>query len=194
MDYKYIDKTRYIILPGKFILTLLILLLLFLLFTIRYGYQDSPENMRKKAYLLTKTPIPSGYKITYVTNIPLMEILVIDNLKTQQRIVFKRAYFRKGKKPEAFRSKYFHLRKQIKLKPRTFTAINNPWIDKTYKIKQHPAVDVHFLHKGKKMEGSLMCCDCPRSNLTFYIESSAPQDTYSSREVLDFVTQIITSN
>jgi len=194
MNYKYIDKMRYIILPGKLILTLLILILLFLLFAIRCGYQDSPENMRKKAYSLTKASIPSGYKITYVTNIPLMKILVLDNPKTQQRIVFKRAYFRKGRKAEAFRSKYFHLRKQIKLKPRTFTAINNPWIDKTYQIKQHPAVDIHFLHKDKKMKGSLMCYYCPQSNLFFYIESSAPQDTYSSREILDFVTQIITSN
>jgi len=200
--------TKRIVFYGKIFIFLAVLLLVYLLWSMKSGYFGSDEAKWTRSQKIVKFSIPANYRISLVTNIPLAQVIVFDNFSTGQRISIQRRFWpRKDRLPQGFLERFNHPGKIVELRT-TFTGLKNPLIlengntfviPKDYNnledvkiIMGHnvPYVLVEDRHKQPIKKGLVACLYCPVTKKSYYITSSAVAAEFNSDEVLKFIQSI----
>jgi hypothetical protein len=199
-----------IVLYGKIFIFLAVLLLVYLLWSMKSGYFGSDEAKWAVSQKIIRFSLPANYRISLVTNIPLAQVIVFDNFSTGQRIsVQRRLWPRKDRFPQGFLERFNHPGKIVEFRT-TFTGLKNPVIlENRNTIVIHytqPAVsdNTNFIETGhivpyvlvedrNKMpvkRGLVACLYCPMTKKSYYITSSALAAEFNPDEVIRFIQSI----
>jgi hypothetical protein len=195
---------------GKIFIAISVILLVYLLWNLRYGYFGSDETKWNVSQKILQFALPDNYQMSLVTNIPLAQVIVLDNTSTGQRIAIQRRLWpRQDRLPQGFLSRFNHPGKIVEFRT-TFTGLRNPLILKygnTIAIHQlqssetqdttlietgHvvPYVIVEDRHTSLIKRGLVACLYCPVKKKSYYITCSAVADKFNMDEVLKFIQQI----
>ena len=183
-----------VIFIGKSFILVSVLFLAYLLWSIRSGYGASPEDKFEIGKKIIPFEIVDGYTLSFASDGFLSKIVVLDNSSTKQRIVLNRVFLRKERTSQGFDEKFNHPNGYIKLRKSTFTGIENPKVLAFGKIQglyheiSYALVESKTGNENKK--GIISCLYCPESGKSFFIESVAPTEQFSEKEVMEFLDHI----
>lgn len=195
---------------GKIFIAIAVILLVYLLWSLKYGYFGSDESKWAESQKILKFTLPANYQISLVTDIPLAQVIVLDNTSTGQRIAIQRRLWpRKDRLPQGFIARFNHPGKIVEFRT-TFTRLRDPLILKngntfaihvpqfsasentTLILTGHavPYVLVEDRHTAMIKRGLLACLYCPITKKSYYITSSALADRFNLDEVTGFIQTI----
>ncbi|MDI6782817.1 MAG: hypothetical protein QME64_01850 [bacterium] len=198
-----------IVFYGKIFIFLSVLLLIYLLWSMKSGYFGTDEAKWAKSQKIIKFSLPANYRISLVTNIPLAQVIVLDNTSTGQRLsIQRRLWPRKDRLPQGFIDRFNHPGKIVEFRT-TFTGLKNPlilehgntmvisWQNKS-KIEESkfitghnvPYVLVEDRNKTPIKRGLVACLYCPVTKKSYYITSSAVAVQFNPDEVIQFIQAI----
>ncbi len=195
---------------GKIIIAIAVMLLVYLSWTLKYGYFGSDIEKWNQSQKILRFTLPENYQISLVTNIPTAQVIVLDNSSTGQRIAIqRRPWPRKDRLPQGFLTRFNHPGKIVEFRS-TFTGLRNPLILKygnTMVIHTVPTsssqstalietghvvpyVIVEDRHTSIIKQGLVACVYCSVTRKSYIISASAAVDKFSADEVLKFIQQI----
>ncbi|MCX7919556.1 MAG: hypothetical protein N3A72_08115 [bacterium] len=185
---------KHVVFFGKLFIVIVIFLLIYLLWSIRYGYFSSDEVKLADSRKIIRFEVPKNYRISLVTNLPLAQSIVLDNSSTGQRIsIQRRLWPRKDRLPQGFIARFNHPGKIVAFRT-TFTRLKNPLILKhgNTLVTTHivPYVLVEDRHVAPVKTGLVACVYCPITKKSYYITSSAEVDKFNCEEIIQFIQKI----
>jgi hypothetical protein len=205
-----IRATKRFVFYGKIFIAIAVVLLLYLSWTLKYGYFGSDTEKYTASQKIIQFTIPEHYQIMLVTNIPSAQVIVLDNTSTGQRIAIqRRPWPRKDRLPQGFLERFNHPGKIVEFRS-TFTGLRNPLILKygnTLVIHTVPTsstqstalietghvvpyVIVEDRHTSIIKQGMVACVYCSVTRKSYLISASAAADKFSADEVLKLIQQL----